>query len=182
MKQIHSFGEGSMLDEKREEALELAEKLDMPESIRTPGRTWTRYRDLDIDVEDVRNIAPKIKIEGDAEVFTGEEAVEEAGETMLDALKIDENRINALHAAYMNSLVYIKASDSDIRIVYEQEKPIFAHVVVETGESAEVSLTEEFRGNPGVLTSFNEFYLGDNSSMTYGAVESAGGFSYSARK
>ncbi|MFB6145218.1 MAG: SufD family Fe-S cluster assembly protein [Candidatus Nanohaloarchaea archaeon] len=170
--------------ERKEKALELAEKLELPESIRTPGRTWTRYSKLDEELGDIdlKPIEPGIEVEGDADVFTGKEALEEAGDKLLDAIKMDENRVNALHAAYMNSLVYIDAGDSKIRITYDEESPVLAHLVVDTRRSSEVSITEEFHGEPGLLTSFDEFYLGGNSSLSYGAVESAEGLTYSSRK
>ncbi|MFB6292594.1 MAG: SufD family Fe-S cluster assembly protein [Candidatus Nanohaloarchaea archaeon] len=167
---------------KRQESLELVEELDAPESIRTPGRTWTRYPDFE-DIE-TREVKPEIKTEGEAEVYTGQEAVEEAGEKLFDAVKREENRLTALHAAKLNSLVYVEADgDAKIEISYDEEKPVFSHLVVETGESAEVAVTETFRGNPELLTSIGEFYVGKNSSLTYGGIQSIdGGFNYSARK
>lgn len=169
-------------ESQREAALEAAKELEMPESIRTPGRTWTRYPE--IDIEDVEEISPEIKVEGEAEVFTGQEAVEKSGDKLLEAIKTEENKLNAYHTAFMNSLIYIKVGgQTDIEIIYDENTPVFAHLVVETDTNAEASITESFRGSPEVMTSFAEFYLGDNSDITYGAIESADSeLSYSRRK
>lgn len=186
MKQIGKFeNESSDFSSRREEALELAEKLELPESIRTPGRTWTRYPEIDEeDLENLERVEPEINAEGDVEVFQGQEAIERAGGKLFDSIKIEENRLNALHAAYMNSVIFLKVKgEAEVNIVYDEDSPVFSHLVVETGTGAEVSITEEFRGSPEVQISFNEFYLGDNSTLRYGAVESVeGGFSYSRRK
>lgn len=170
------------IEEIREKASTSIEKLDNPESIRTPGRTWTRYPELDI--EEVEDIDPEIKTDGAVEVFTGQEAVDKAGDKLFNLIKMDEDRLNALHAANINAIIYVKAEgESDIEILYDKDSPVFAHLVVETMESAEVTVKEEFRGDPEIQTSINEFYVGDNSTLEYGAIESTdSGFSYTRRK
>lgn len=186
MKEILKFeDEGEEFSSKRQQALELIPELEMPESIRTPGRTWTRYPEIvDEQVEELEEFEPKIETEGDVEVFTGEKALEEAGEKLFDAIKTEEDKLNAIHTALMNSLVYLKINGkAEINVVYERDSSIFSHLVVETETNAEANITEEFRGDPKIQTSFNEFYLGDNSTIDYGAIESIeSGFSYSRRK
>ncbi len=174
--------ESPEFSEKRRKSLKLVEELDAPESIRTPGRTWTRYPDFE-DTE-TQEVEPKVEAEGDVEVYTGQKAVDEAGEKLFDAVKREENRLTALHAAKLNSLIYLKADgDAKIQIAYDEATPVFSHLIIETGESAEVAVTETFRGEPEILTSIGEFYVGKNSSLTYGGVQSIGdGFNYAARK
>lgn len=186
MNEILKFeNEDEEFSSKRKKALDLIPELEMPESIRTPGRTWTRYPEIrDEQLEDLKQIKPEIKTEGEVKVFTGEEAVEEAGEKLFDAIKTEEDKLNAVHTAFMNSLVYLKVEgEAEISIIYEENSPVFSHLVVETDTNAEATITEEFQGNPEIQTSFNEFYLGDNSTVEYGAIESIeSGFSYSRRK
>lgn len=170
------------LEKVREKAASLVQELDMPESIRTPGRTWTRYPD--IDIEEVEAVEPEIEVEGDAEAYTGGEAVEKADDRLLDAIKPEENRINAMHTAMMNSLVYVQVKGrADIHISYEADRAVLAHLVVETSRNSEVNITEEFSGSAAFQTSFNEFYIGENSTVNSGAVESfEAELSYSHRK
>lgn len=186
MREILKFeNENEELSSKRQKALDLVPELEMPESIRTPGRTWTRYPEIEDDqLEDLDNVEPEIKSEGSVEVFTGEEAIEEAGEKLFDAIKPEEDKLTAVHTAFMNSLVFLRVEgQAKISILYEENSPIFSHLVVETDTNAEATITEEFRGSPEIQTSFNEFYLGDNSTVEYGAVEAIeSGFSYSRRK
>jgi len=186
MKDILRFkNEDKKFSSQRQKALDLVSELEMPESIRTPGRTWTRYPEIEDErLETLDVIEPEIQTEGEVEVFTGEKAVEEAGDKLFNAIKTEEDKINATHTAYMNSLVFLKVKgNAEISILYEENSPIFSHLVVDTHTNAEANITEEFRGNPEIQTSFNEFYLGDNSTVEYGAIESIeSGFSYSRRK
>lgn len=167
------------IEEIRSKGGSLAGELENPESIRTPGRTWTRYPE--IDFEDAETEV-EISAEGDVEILQGEKAVEEAGEKLFDAVKMGEDRLTALHASKLNSIIHVRAKgEAEVEIVYTGGET-HSHLVVETAENAELYLTEEFR-NTGVLTSIDEFYLGDNSSMTYGAIESSDSeLTYSRRK
>ncbi len=158
--------------------------LEMPESIRTPGRTWTRYPDLQDEITEIKKAEPEIKIEGDAEHFTGTKAEEKAGEKLLDSIKPRENKLNALHSKNINSLVYVKVNGkADITIKHNTDKPLFSHLVVETKDNTDVKIKEEFRGETTLQTSFTELYLGENSHVKYGAIESLDAqLSYSRRK
>ncbi len=186
MREILKFeDEDKEFSSKRQKALNLVTELEMPESIRTPGRTWTRYPEVeDEQLDSLEAVEPEIETNGEVEVFTGEEAVEKAGDKLFDAIKTEEDKLNAIHTAYMNSLVFLKVKGkAKISILYEEDSPVFSHLVVETDTNAEADITEEFRGDPEIQTSFNEFYLGDNSTVEYGAIESIeSGFSYSRRK
>jgi Fe-S cluster assembly protein SufD len=58
---------------------------------------------------------------------------------------------------------------------------ISSHLVVNAGNGSEVVATEEAEAE-NLNTSFTEIYVGENSSVEYGAVENSGEFSYSHRK
>lgn len=173
------------LEEIKSKASEKIENLETPESIRTPGRTWTRYPEIGnvLKSDESYSLNPEIEVEGDVEVLHGEEAVEAAGKKLFDAVKTDEDKLTAVHAANLNSIIYIKVSGkSSVNIVYEDDADTFAHVLVETEQNSELDLTEEFR-NKGLLTSVNEFYVGENSTLNYGAVEASNSeLTYSRRK
>lgn len=165
------------------EASEELDSLDMPESIRTPGRTWTRYpEDLEGKITDSENIDPQIETEGDVKIFRNEEALKEAGEKAFDLIKPDENKLNAIHVANVNSLIYVEVSgDSELHVEYSEEKPVMSHLIVDAKKNSDVTVTEETKSQ-SFNTSFTEIYVGENASVEYGAVENPEGFSYSRRK
>ena len=170
------------LEKIEKQSVEKIEDLEMPESIRTPGRTWTRYPEEAAKVRDSEEIEPRIKADGDVEIFTGEEAVEKSGKKFFDLIKADENKLNAVHTANLNSVIYAEASGkSEIHIEYSEQKSVSSHVVLDTKKNSEVTLTEE-TGSEKFNTSFTEIYIGENASVEYGAVENPEGFSYSRRK
>jgi len=169
----------------RKKAKEAYKELEMPESIRTPGRTWTRYpKNIQDGIKNIENFNPEVSTEGDIDYYTGAEAAEKAGEKLLDSIKLEENKLNALHAANINSLIYIKArGNSKAHIKYDTDDFLFAHIVIETENNTDVRITEEFRGKNKLQTSFTEIYTGDNSRVNYGAIESLDAkLSYSHRK
>jgi len=173
---------------KIEEARKTAEKdiqeLELPESIRTPGRTWTRYpRDVEEKAEEVKEeIEAEVETEGDVTFYTGEEAFEKAGDKLFDLIKTDENKLNAIHAARYNSLVYAEVSgESEIHVEYSEDSPVLSHLMVDVKDNADVTITEETESET-FNTSFTEIYVGENASVNYGAVENPEGFSYSRRK
>lgn len=170
------------LQDIEDEARNKIDELKMPESIRTPGRTWTRYPEEVTEIEDTESIEPDIETEGEIEVFTGEEAVNKAGKKLFDLIKADENKLNAVHTANINSLIYAKASGkAEIHVNYENDGPILSHLVIDAERNSEVTVTEESSNND-INTSFTEIYVGENASVEYGAIESPGEFSYSRRK
>ncbi|MFQ3275414.1 MAG: Fe-S cluster assembly protein SufD [Candidatus Nanohaloarchaea archaeon] len=172
------------LENVKQESREKISSLDMPESIRTPGRTWTRYpKDLEEKVEDAEErIEPVIETGGDVEIYTGEKALEKAGSKAFDLIKPDENKLNAIHAANLNSIIYAEMSGkSELHIEYSEESPVLSHLIVEAEDSADVTVTEE-TSSKNFNTSFTEIYVGENASVEYGSVENPEGFSYSRRK
>lgn len=169
--------------ELKEEAENRIEDLEMPESIRTPGRTWTNYpRKIEEKITDTTGVEPEIEAEGDVDIYTGEEAFEQAGDKIFDLIKVDENKLNAIHAANMNAVIYAEASgDSEIHIKYSEERPVMSHLVVKAEDNSDVTVTEETESED-FNTSFTEIYVGENASVVYGAVENPEDFSYSRRK
>ncbi|MFT4868682.1 MAG: Fe-S cluster assembly protein SufD [Colwellia polaris] len=157
--------------------------LENPESIRTPGRTWTRYPDdLEEKLDNLEDIRPEIRTEGGVEVYQGEEALQEAGERAFDLIKAEENKVNAIHAANFNSLIYAEASGkSEIHVTYDANSPVLSHLIIDAEDNAEVTVTEETVSKE-FNTSFTEIYVGENATVTYGAIETPEGFSYSQRK
>lgn len=158
-------------------------ELEMPDSVRTPGRTWTRYPEhLEEKLKDAGNSEPEIRVEGDVEIYRGEKALEKAGNKVFGLINHSENSLNALHALNFNSMIYLEVSgDSEIHIKYRGSSAVLSHLVVDVADNAEVVITEETE-TENVNTSFTELYVGENASVEYGAVEKPGHFSYSRRK
>jgi len=170
------------LEKIKEDSSQKIDSLEMPESIRTPGRTWTRYSEEVTELENVEPVEPEIETEGDVKILKGEEAVDEAGEKLFDLIKSDENKLNAVHAANLNSIIYAKASgQAEIHVKYNQEGPVLSHLLVEAEDNSNVVVTEETESEE-FNTSFTEIYVGENASVEYGAVETPETFSYSRRK
>lgn len=159
------------------------EGLKTPESIRTPGRTWTTYPEIELEKTDFR---PEVEVEteGEVKVYRGEEAFEKAGKKFMDAVKYDEDKLTALHAYRVNSMIYVEASGkSELNIEYSGDGDVHTHLIVEADDMTELSITEEFRGSGEIHTSINEFYTGKNSTIEYGAIEaSEADLRYSVRK
>lgn len=158
------------------------ESLEMPESIRTPGRTWTRYSEEIIEVDGFEQIEPKIETEGDIEIFTEEEALADSGKNFFNLIKTDGNKLNAFHTSNINSLIFAKVSgEAELHIKYENDGPVLSHLIVDAQENSDLTITEETESEE-FNTSFTEIYVGENASVEYGAVEKPGEFSYSRRK
>ena len=170
------------LKQLKEDSRGKVDSLEMPESIRTPGRTWTRYPEEIVELEETDSVEPEIEVKGDVEFFTGEEAFEKAGDKIFDQIKVDENKLTALHAANLNSIIYARVSgQAELHVKYQRDGPVLSHLVVDVEESAEAVITEETTSKR-FNSSFTEIYVGENASVEYGAVETPGNFSYSRRK
>lgn len=168
----------------KSKAREKISELENPESIRTPGRTWTRYPDKPEDKisSTEERIEPTVETEGDVEIYRGEKALEEAGNKAFELIKPDENRLNALHTSRFNCLIYAKMSGaSELHIEYTEDKPVLSHLIVETEGNSDATVTEKTESRE-FNSSFTEIYVGENSTVNYGSVENPEGFSYSRRK
>lgn len=171
------------LEKIRKDADAKIEGLEMPESIRTPGRTWTRYpEDIEDNITNSDQIEAEIESSGEIEVFVGEEALGEADEKVFNLVKPDENKLNAIHAANLNCLVYARVSgEAELHIEYSEDRPVMSHLVVDAEVNSDLTVTEETESKQ-FNTSFTEIYVGENASVEYGAVENPENFSYSRRK
>jgi Fe-S cluster assembly protein SufD len=170
------------LEELKQDSAQKIESLEMPESIRTPGRTWTRYPEDIIEIEDTGELEPKIEAEGEIKVFTGEKAVEKAGNRIFNQIRTGDNKLTAFHAANLNSVVYVEVSGrAEIHVKYESTGSVLSHLVVDAEKNSEAVVTEETECEE-FNSSFTEIYVGENASVEYGAVEKPGNFSYSRRK
>lgn len=163
----------SRFAQRRENAWNMIKELENPESIKTPGRTWTNYPDVrEMVDEEVVPREPELEVSGRAKVLTGEEAMEAAEDKLLKQVKTSENRLNATHTALMNSLVYIKAEErAKVEISYSEEEPLFASLVVETEENAELEIIENFQGNAEFFSTTTEIYAAGNSTVRYRELE-----------
>jgi len=171
------------LQEIKDDARTQIDELENPESIRTPGRTWTRYpKDIEDKIDSDGDIEPKIESSGDIEIFVGEDAIDEAGEKAFNLIKKNENRLNAVHVANLNSIIYAKVSGkAELHINYDERGSVISHLIVDAGSNSNVTVTEETESGD-FNTSFTEIYVGENASVEYGAIENSDDFSYSRRK
>lgn len=146
--------------------------LEMPESIRTPGRTWTRYPD--IDGFETGETEVQVGTTGAVEVLKGREAVEAAAERFMDSIKSSENLLTATHARNLSSTVLVRAEgEGEVRIALEAEDPACHHLLVFAEQGAELTVTEKFEGDANnLLTGFAELYIGENATVRYGSLES----------
>lgn len=148
------------------------ENLEMPESIRTPGRTWTRYR----DPGEFETGKPEVEIEtsGDVNVTRGEKAREAAAERFMDTIRPEEDRLTFLHSKNLSSALLVRAEGKgEVKISMEAESPVCHHLVVFAEQGSELTVTEEFRGDCGeLLSGFAEVYVGENATVRYGSLES----------
>ena len=156
-------------------------ELEMPESVRTPGRTWTEYPETSVD--GATNI-PEIETDGDAEVLTGQEAVEEAQNRFFDAVRPGENRLAAIHARMVYKPVLVRCSgQGQARLVHSGSSDVCSHVMVETEQSSELELEQVFGTSGRFQSSVLEVYPGENSTFTHRCLdESDTELSYTARK
>lgn len=155
--------------------------LDMPESVKTPGRTWTEYPETEIDR--AANL-PEIETGGDAEVLTGQEAIETAQNRFFDAVKPGENRLAALHARTLDRPVLVRCSGKGrARLVHSNDSDVCSHVMVETEQSSELELEQVFRTSGRFQSSVLEVYPGENSTFTHRCLDDSDTeLSYTARK
>jgi Fe-S cluster assembly protein SufD len=147
-------------------------KLEMPESIRTPGRTWTRYPE--IDGAELSQPDLELSSEGDVEIFQGDRALEEMENSPMSKIEPRENRLTALHGPKPMSVVLLRAEgEGSASIEIQAGNRTSHHLVVEAKRGAELTLNEEFRGSAEVLTGFAEIHVGENATVRYGALEAA---------
>ncbi|MDY6789448.1 MAG: SufD family Fe-S cluster assembly protein [Candidatus Nanohaloarchaea archaeon] len=180
---MFTFSEKSRLSELRTEARNALESLETPESVKTPGNTWTEYPDLKLDQESLEESKPYIETEGDVKVALNRQAAEREENSLFRQIECKDNRFTALNTAYMNCLIHIEArGNGKVTIQHKGQHPLFSHLIVEA-EEADLEVVELFEGNPGTAFSTAEFNIGRNSEVKYGSNQSIdSGINYSLRK
>ncbi|AGN00384.1 FeS assembly protein SufD [Salinarchaeum sp. Harcht-Bsk1] len=183
------LGEPEWLLETRLEALDALEDLDMPDVIRTPGRTWTNLYDLDYEsFVDPLNAAEEKDQEGpdDVEVLSIAEAVEQLPDVLEEhfgsVVDPQENYLTALSTALFSTgtVIYVPeevdAEDVAIRTRMNSQS-LFNYTLVVTEKSSSVTILErQSTGDTEVegerfYSGVVEVAAGENSHVQYGALQ-----------
>ncbi|MGK9044939.1 Fe-S cluster assembly protein SufD [Mammaliicoccus vitulinus] len=102
---------------------------------------------------------------------------------MTDAVKADEHRLTALHAALVNGGVFVYVPknvvvEEPVQYVVlhdDSDASFFNHAIIVTEESAELTYVESYlstvSSNKGQLNIVSEVIAGANSNITYGTVD-----------
>ncbi len=183
-----SLDEPAWLLETRLEALDALESLDMPNVIRTPGRTWTNLTDLDFEAMIEPETAQEEKDQvgpDDIEVYSYADAVRERPELLEEyfgsVIDPHENFLTALSTALFTTgtVVFVPdgvaAQDVTIR-TRMQSRSLFNYTLVVTGESAEVTILER-QSSAGAVegsryySGIVEIAPGENANVEYGSLQ-----------
>jgi len=183
------LGEPEWLLETRLEALDALEELDMPDVIRTPGRTWTNLYDLDYEsFVDPLNAAEEKDQEGpdEIEVLSIAEAVEQLPDVLEEhfgsVVDPQENYLTALSTALFSTgtVIYVPeevdAEDVAIRTRMNSSS-LFNYTLVVTEKSSSVTILErQSTGDADVegeryYSGIVEVAAGENSHVQYGALQ-----------
>ena len=180
--------EPEWLLETRLDALAALDELEMPEVIRTPGRTWTNLTDLDyetlVDPETQAEEKEWVDAEG-AAVLPIHEAVEQHPELVEERFGsvVDPHRnyLTALSTALFTTGTVIHvpegtaAEDVKIRTTMNS-RSLFNYTLVVVEESAEVTILE--RQSTGEAVDGHRYYsatvevvAGNNASVQYGSLQ-----------
>jgi Fe-S cluster assembly protein SufD len=161
----------------RKKGKERLETTSMPESVRTPGRTWTRYEDCPKEIEP--DFTSNISSEGEVEVSENPDNIPKM---LMDQVKVEEDYYTALHAAELQHVIHVKAEgQGKVEISYEGED-VNTHLILEAQKGADVTVEKHYT-NKGNTLSIDELYLEPNSTVRYAACEnSKGELSYARRR
>jgi len=180
--------EPEWLLETRLEALDALDELEMPDVIRTPGRTWTNLTDLDyetlVDPENQAEDKEWVEAEG-AEVLSIHEAIE-ADEDLVrerfgSVVDPQRNYLTALSTALFTTGTVIHVSGGtaaeDVKIrTTMNSRSLFNYTLVVAEESSEVTILE--RQSTGDELEGDRYYSGivevateANASVQYGALQ-----------
>jgi Fe-S cluster assembly protein SufD len=184
-----TLDEPEWLTERRLEALDALEDLDMPDVIRTPGRDWTNLHALDFEaLVDPLNAAEekdRVSDEG-VEVLEWSEAlaahedlVKEHFTSVVDA---EENYLTALSTALFSAgtVIYVPegvdAEDVKIR-TRMNSRSLFNYTLVITEQNSSVTILErQSTGETDVAdaryySGIVEVAAGENSYVQYGSLQ-----------
>ncbi|SIR86565.1 Fe-S cluster assembly protein SufD [Natronorubrum thiooxidans] len=176
----------------RLEALEALDDLDMPDVIRTPGRDWTNFHELDFEsLVDPLNAAENKDQVGpeDVDVLPWAEAVDEH-EALLEEhfgsiVDPQENYLTALSTALFSTgtVIYVPegVDAEDVTIRTEQNsRSLFNYTLVVTEESSSVTIlerqatgedSEPRAGDEQYYSGIVEVAAGENSYVQYGSLQ-----------
>lgn len=102
---------------------------------------------------------------------------------MTEAVKVDEHRLTALHAALMNGGIFVYVPKNvkvekpvQMVLLYDnKEANLFNHVIIVADEGAELTYVENYlstlKETDAQLNIVSEVIANDNSKITYGAVD-----------
>ncbi|APW99348.1 Fe-S cluster assembly protein SufD [Halobiforma lacisalsi AJ5] len=179
--------EPEWLLERRLEALEALEELDMPDVIRTPGRDWTNLHELDFEslVDPLNAAEDKDQVGPDeAEVLPWSEAVAEHEDLIREQfgsiVDPQENYLTALSTALFSTgtVVYVPegVDAEDVTIRTEQNsRSLFNYTLVVTEESSSVTILERQstgeKQDEQYYSGIVEVVAGENSRVQYGSLQ-----------
>ncbi|RSK29430.1 Fe-S cluster assembly protein SufD [Bacillus sp. HMF5848] len=104
----------------------------------------------------------------------------------MNGVKIDEHKLAALHAAYMNGGVFVYVPKNvEVKtplqavFIHEQEKAtLFNHVIVVADDNSSVTYVENYVSNrsasEGVVNIVTEVFANTNARVSFGAVDNLG--------
>lgn len=102
---------------------------------------------------------------------------------MKDAVKVDEHKLTALHAALVNGGAFlyvpknldIKEPIQTIFIHDHEDAPLFNHVLIVADENSSLTYVENYlsvkEGAAGIANIVTEIIAHDNANISYGAVD-----------
>jgi Fe-S cluster assembly protein SufD len=180
--------EPEWLLETRLDALAALDDLEMPNVIRTPGRTWTNLTDLDfetlVDPLDAAETKERVEAEG-AETLEWAEALSEHGDLIEehfgDVVDPQENYLTALSTALFSTgtVVYVPEGSAaeDVTIRTEMNsRSLFNYTLIVAEESSSVTILE--RQSSGDEVTGERYYSGiveavtaENARVQYGTLQ-----------
>ncbi|WP_191566811.1 Fe-S cluster assembly protein SufD [Metabacillus idriensis] len=102
---------------------------------------------------------------------------------MTNGVKVDEHRLTALHAAFMNGGVFVYVPKNvevkvPLQAVYVHENPettLFNHVIVVADDNSSVTYVENYisttETEESIFNIVTEVFANSNAKVTYGAVD-----------
>lgn len=150
-------------------------QLDLPEAVRTPGRTWT---EIAFDGADHGNGMLSVSFSHpDVEVFSITEAhdryPEKVDDVLFSGVDPDENRVVAAHARLVEDAVFVHVPEG---AVVEEPIDIMTaardgfyphHVLVYVEDGAVATVVERNKGDGSTDSSFTELYVGRDATLHY---------------
>ncbi|HWO94904.1 MAG TPA: Fe-S cluster assembly protein SufD [Bacillus sp. (in: firmicutes)] len=103
---------------------------------------------------------------------------------MKDGVKVDEHRLSALHAAYMNGGVFVYVPKNvevkePLQAIFTHESSnaaLFNHVIVVADDNSSVTYVENYVSTTeqGIVNIVTEVFANTNAKVTFGAVDYLG--------